>query len=335
MKQTSKKEKKKERKKSKMNIEDSADSDNELVIDETIVVSSDNEEEPEGRGRKTAECGISSIVNRRGGVDESDGRSRRNILLESEKSSQISNSSQDSNGWDCKSEKSIFHLESFSSADMKDELFTEETNTCAICNESFKYNVGLICHMEMEHATEVAELAVPKKSLKRSSKGKKTERSRRKLSNSMVTTTTETETETVAVPVNSNRLHFTEEVVLIKGRADAGNNENAKIVVVRGGGGDSAAMKKSCDVCKKSFSNFAKMSKHAETCTKIGLKFHCIYCKSKFGWESKYKKHLFRTHKLNAAVICRLCSAVFSDMNGLATHTKKCENNRISPIPSQ
>ncbi|XKL66423.1 hypothetical protein PGB90_009843 [Kerria lacca] len=241
-----------------MDVEDSTDSDCELVIDETISMT--NEEEKHIFSKKTIDV-----------ADVED-------------------------NW-AKDFKNIFHPMSISSSDMKNELFHEETNTCNICNESFRYNVGLIYHLEMEHVEvkiknkiEKSKKSVEKKHLKR-------------------------KTFSVCGSVNNQKIKKVPNNTLVSQHA-------LKI--------NGALTKKSCEVCKKSFSDQNKLSKHTESCLKIGLKFNCVYCKSKFGWESKYKKHLFKTHKLNAAVICKQCSSVFADMTALAIHNRKCGKSPVT-----
>lgn len=103
----------------------SDDSDCELVIDESIILSDDEEKTSEASAVKMA------------GDD-----------------------------WD------IFDPGSISSSDIKHELFNDETNTCSICKETFRYNIGLICHLEMEHVELKlqSKKSTEKKSKKRSTK---------------------------------------------------------------------------------------------------------------------------------------------------------------------
>lgn len=259
-----------------MDTGNSSDSDCELVIDETIIVSSEEDEECIDRFNK-AEKSLSS---------EESNWSNEGLY------------------------KNLFHPESISSADMKDELFIEETNTCNVCNESFKYNVGLIYHMEMEHKEDL-KVAIKKKS---------------KIAKRISKTDKKIMSYDSRTSGNENKLsNYSDKEMLRKVCIAGVNAENLKAT-------SPAVFKKSCEICKKSFTDQNKMTKHVEGCLKIGLKFQCMYCKSKFGWESKYKKHLFRTHKLNAAVICKSCSSVFSDMASLAVHSRQCQNKQNANI---
>lgn len=263
-----------------MEVENSSDSDGELVIDETIILSSGDEEScPIGKFRKP------------------DKEMRAKNILKV--------TTNEDNHWSSDGlYQNLFHPESISSSDMKDELYIEETYTCTLCNELFKYNVGLICHMETEHK-DISRRRVIQKKTKRSKKMKPVKK-------------------LVSVNNGETASHsYSKEPV--KRLCVSGSSMPNENLSVSGAAEGVVAFKKSCDVCKKSFSDQNKLSKHLEGCMKVGLNFHCIYCKAKFGWESKYKKHLFRTHKLNAVVICKLCSSVFSDIDSLATHSSQCD----------
>lgn len=263
-----------------MDIGNSSDSDGDLIIDETIILSSGDEDNcPNGKYK----------------LPDKDLRAKKILKV----------TTNEDNHWSSDAlYQNLFHPESISSSDMKDELFIEETYTCTICNETFKYNVGLICHMDSEHKRDVTQ---------QRAKQKKTTKNPRKLKQSkkFCATASQSYSRGVANQICFSGASMTNENLRLNGAGSGGTT----VPVV---------FKKACDVCKKSFSDQNKLSKHMESCLKIGLNFHCIYCKSKFGWESKYKKHLFRTHKLNAAVICKLCSAVFCDTDSLATHSIEC-----------
>lgn len=261
-----------------MEIENCSDSDCELVIDETIILSSD-EENMEVRKSDILPQNFVKVT-----ATEDDHSWSNNGLY-----------------------KGLFHPESISSADMKEELFIEETNTCGICNESFKYNVGLIYHLEMEHKEDIEHV-----------KKKKNKIVKRIGQNSRKTMASDSNIVSIEHDIDSNKEKFRKICV-------SNSNENLKVNAT-------TVIKKSCEICKKSFTDQSKMSKHVESCLKVGLKFQCMYCKSKFGWESKYKKHLFKTHKLNAAVICKLCSSVFSDMTSLVTHVGQCDKKTTDNI---
>lgn len=197
----------------------------------------------------------------------------------------------------------IFHPVSISASDMKEELFHEDTNTCSICNETFRYNVGLIYHLEMEHV----ELKIgPKSSTTKKSKKKKLT----KKDDRMNTDKPQDQSEKRNVKV-LNRIS-TDELMKIDKLKDRKLNITPSFE------------RKSCKICKKIFADQIKWTKHVESCSKIGIKFHCMYCKCTFAWESRYKKHLFKIHKLNAAVICKDCSKVFSTMTEMASHSEEC-----------
>lgn len=258
---------------------DDSDSDCELVIDETIILSSD-EEKLESR---------KSIF---------DGNIFRPVNVSVSNEDRIESKKNIFNG-------NIFHPISISAADMKEELFHEDTNTCNICNESFRYNVGLLCHLEMEHV-ELKITNKPNKIKKKKMKVKK----RGKLLKSRSDDQKEKYDSEVLKPIPTEQF-----IPIAKLR-----NREVKIT-------DSIVQRESCDICKKQYFDHWKFIKHVEFCSRTGIKFRCIYCKRQFGWESKYKKHLFKTHKLSAAVICKLCFDVFSDMTELACHSRVCRKN--------
>ncbi len=249
-----------------MDVDDSADSDCELVIDETIITNQDQDEfsDPEN-------------------------------ISEIEKPVPLADVSE--HKWN------IFHPISISSADMKEELFHEETNTCSICNLSFRYNVGLIYHLEMEHVELKVNGARKNKKLKTETK-RQYRRTEKKCATDGDTSSNDNQTAKPKKVVSGDLVKRISISKLVDG--------DLKLV--------GPTFKRSCDVCKKIFSDQMKLTKHTENCI---FKFQCVYCKSKFGWESKYKKHLFKTHKLNAAVICK-CSKVYPDMAELALHRTIC-----------
>lgn len=200
-------------------MDDSNDSDCELVIDETILVS-DDEEKTEG------------LVENMTGED-----------------------------WD------IFHPVSISSSDMKEELFNDETNTCSICNETFRYNIGLIYHLQMEHV----ELKIQSKVVKEKKPKKRITKATSNAVSKAVCKKTEP-TFTKKFTCDVCKKPFMDQSKLLKHS-------------------ETCSTKFSCVYCKSKFSWESKYKKHLYRIHKFNAVVICKQCSNVFGDMNALAQH--------------------------------------------
>ncbi|KAK7582657.1 hypothetical protein V9T40_014102 [Parthenolecanium corni] len=193
-------------------MDDSNDSDCELVIDETIILSDDEE--------------------------KTEGMMVQNMTEED---------------WD------IFHPVSISSSDMKEELFNDETNTCNICNETFRYNIGLICHLQMDHV----ELKIQSKVGKEKKQKKRSTKATSNAISKVVYRKAETNL-TKKFACDVCKKPFMDQSKLLKHS-------------------ETCSTKFSCVYCKSKFSWESKYKKHLYKIHKFNAVVICKLCSSVFG----------------------------------------------------
>lgn len=201
-------------------MDDSNDSDCELVIDETILVSDDDE--------KTEELEVETMA--RG-------------------------------DWD------IFHPVSISSSDMKEELFNDETNTCSICNETFRYNIGLIYHLQMEHV----ELKIQSKVGKEKKSKKRTTKAASNAVPKVICKKPETSL-TRKFTCDVCKKSFMDQLKLLKHS-------------------ETCSSKFSCVYCKSKFNWESKYKKHLYKIHKFNAVVICKQCSNVFGDMSALAQH--------------------------------------------
>lgn len=180
----------------------------------------------------------------------------------------------------------------------------EPEYTCPTCGESFRHNIGLICHLHSQHndvANDVTTNQVMNKNKKSQTKlkeKKKIVREIKQVENNEPT---------------SNAIDLT---LLPDLKKDSLWNRIKSYVY--------SANKNQviCVLCKLEFQNTKKALAHVED-KHIMDKIQCGYCNMKFVYELKLRSHMAKRHKVIGVYKCDKCSKMINKEE-CESHSEKC-----------
>lgn len=187
----------------------------------------------------------------------------------------------------------------------------EPEYTCTTCGQTFRHNIGLICHLDSEHnnvTNDVTTNQVINKKKKSSTKlvEKKTVASENKQTNN---------NEPISNTVDLTLLPDFKKDSLwnrIKSYVHSANKNQVF-----------------CVLCKLEFNNTKKALAHVED-KHIMDKIQCGYCNMKFVYELKLRSHMAKRHKVIGVYKCDKCSKMIN-REECESHSEKCKGT-ANPI---
>ncbi|XP_025424832.1 uncharacterized protein LOC112693814 [Sipha flava] len=177
----------------------------------------------------------------------------------------------------------------------------EPEYTCTTCGQTFRHNIGLLCHLDSEHNdATINQVKNKKKKLSTKLVEKKTVSSENKL-----TENNEPISNTVDLTLVPN---FKKESLWnrIKSYVYSANKNQVF-----------------CVLCKLEFKSTKKALAHVED-KHIMDKIQCGYCNMKFVYELKLRSHMARRHKVIGVYKCDKCSKMINKEE-CESHSKKCK----------
>lgn len=175
-----------------------------------------------------------------------------------------------------------------------DEL--EREYSCTKCDQTFRHNIGLICHLNSEHNDESNNISLTKLNEKK-------ERKR------LVKTNKEIEyVKTITDTIDLTLLPDYKKDSLMNRMKSYVYSPNKGQVI--------------CVLCNVEFKNTKKALAHVED-KHITEKIECGYCNMKFVYELKLRSHMAKRHKVISVYKCDKCSKMINNEE-CKTHSEKC-----------
>ncbi|XP_022168735.1 uncharacterized protein LOC111032642 [Myzus persicae] len=184
---------------------------------------------------------------------------------------------------------------------------------CTMCSETFRHNIGLICHLNSEHNNETTNKEDPNKEKKSQTKlGVKRQIVKKNLVNE------------IKQIENYEHISNTIDLTLLPDfKKDSLMNRMKSYVYSPNK--DQAI----CLLCNIDFKNTKKALAHVED-KHIMDKIECGYCNMKFVYELKLRSHMAKRHKIIGVYKCDKCSKMINKEE-CDSHSEECKG-KVNPI---
>lgn len=174
---------------------------------------------------------------------------------------------------------------------------------CTMCDQVFRHNIGLICHLNAEHSTSTNIVE------RSTSKLKQKKRIVRKNIQEMN-------------EPDTNPDKVIDLTLLPEVKKDSLLNRMKSYVY-------SAKNQVICILCNIEFKNTKRALAHVED-KHISDKIECGYCNMKFVYELKLRSHLAKRHKVISVFKCDKCSKLINKEE-CESHSEKCKE-KVNPM---
>lgn len=172
---------------------------------------------------------------------------------------------------------------------------------CSECDQIFRHNIGLICHINSEHTSSGKIIEAKKKSPEKKQITKKSD----DIKDNKQVENDEPISNTINLTLSSD---FKKDSLLNRMKSYVYSANKNQVI---------------CVLCNAEFLNTKKALAHVED-KHISEKIECGYCNMKFVFQLKLRSHMAKRHKIISVNKCDKCSKMINEEE-YELHLQKCK----------